>query len=292
MKVLVTGKHGQIARSVAERILGSPRFEIIFAARPQVDLSIPGSLADAVASAKPDIVINAAAFTHVDQAEDQAPLARRINMEAAGEGAQASAKLGIPFLHFSTDYVFDGSGDRPWREDDVASPLNIYGQTKADGETRVLDAGPLNLVVRTSWLFGPFGRNFVKTILTLAARREEIPVVADQRGCPTNTLELVGPLMSLAERAVDGGAGGIWHLAGQGTASWADLARHVVEASAAQGGPSVLIRSISTDQYPTPAKRPLNSSLDCNKIRDRFGIVLPEWRHGIDVLVERLVAGT
>ncbi len=291
MKILVTGKQGQIARSLAERTLGSPRFEIIFAARPELDLSIPGSLAAAIAVAKPDIVINAAAFTHVDQAEVQAPLARRINTEAAGEGAEASAKLHIPFLHLSTDYVFNGSGDRPWREDDLVSPLNVYGRTKADGETRVLDAGPLNLVVRTSWLFGPFGQNFVKTILELAARREEISVVADQRGCPTNTLELVDPLMALAERAVDEGAGGIWHLAGQGTASWADLARHVVEASTANAGPSAHIRPISSDQYPTRAKRPHNSALDCAKIRDRYGIALPAWRQGNDVLVERLVAG-
>lgn len=292
MKILVTGKKGQVARSIAERALKDPSFSLIFAARPQVDLTKPGSLASAIENTEPDIILNAAAFTHVDQAEYDAAIAYRVNAEAAGEGAEAAARLRIPFLQLSTDYVFDGSGDNPWRETDPVAPLNIYGRSKADGEARVLAASPRHLVVRTSWLVSPFGQNFVKTMLGLAAEREEISVVDDQHGCPTSTLDLVDSLLALAARTIEEETAGIWHLAGQGAASWATLAQCIMEASLANGGPFATIRAVTSADFPTPAKRPRNSVLDCGKARDKLGIELPNWRGSIGAIVERLVVRT
>ncbi|WP_346774106.1 sugar nucleotide-binding protein [Sphingomonas sp. HDW15A] len=195
----------------------------------------------------------------------------------------------MPFVHLSTDYVFDGSGTRPWREDDPVSPLGAYGRTKAAGETVVVAASPTHSVVRTSWLVGPFGHNFARTILRLAADRDEIKVVADQHGCPTSSLDLADALIALADCAIAGRAGGIWHLAGQGTASWADLAEEIFTVSAAHGGPSAQVKRIATADYPTPAKRPANSILDGTKVRDALGIALPDWRVGVGAFVPRFI---
>jgi dTDP-4-dehydrorhamnose reductase len=289
MKMLVTGQNGQVARSIAEWAPQSARTTFIFAARPVVDLVEPGSLARAIEHSNPDIVLNAAAYTDVDRSEDNAPLAFRINADAAGEGAEAAAHLGIPFLQLSTDYVFDGSGVVAWRECDPVGPLNIYGRSKAEGEKRVLAASRRHLVVRTSWVVSPFGQNFVKKMLALAAGRHEIPVVADQRGCPTSALELAGPLVALATMAIEEKIAGVWHLAGQGAASWAELAQCVMESSAVNGGPTASIRPIATADFPTAAKRPANSMLDCRKAREMLGIGLPDWQAGVDDIVQRLV---
>ncbi len=286
MKILVSGRDGQVARSLATR---GPAIEWIFAARPDCDLAEPGSFAAAIAAARPDLVINAAAYTAVDRAEDEEALANRINADAAGEGAEAAARLGIPFVQLSTDYVFDGTGKRPWREDDPVAPLGAYGRTKAAGEVAVLSASPAHSVVRTSWLIGPFGRNFAKTMLRLAADRDAINVVADQRGCPTSTLDLADALIAFAGHAVAGRAGGIWHLAGQGAASWADLAEEIFGVSADHGGPAARVKRIATIDYPTPAQRPANSVLDCSKARDRLGIDLPDWHTGVRAFVPSLL---
>lgn len=286
MRILISGRDGQVARSLAER---GPAIDWIFAARPYCDLAEPGSFAAAIEAARPDLVINAAAYTAVDRAEDEEVLAHRINADAAGEGALAAANLNIPFVQLSTDYVFDGSGTRPWRENDPVAPLGAYGRSKAAGEAAVLSASPAHSVVRTSWLMGPFGHNFAKTMLRLAADRGAINVVADQHGCPTSTLDLADALIAFADHAVAGRAGGIWHLAGQGVATWADLAEEIFAVSAAHGGPSAGVNGIATADYPTPATRPANSVLDGTKARETLGIALPNWRAGVPVFIPRLL---
>ena len=286
MRILVSGREGQVARSLAER---SPAINWVFAARPDCDLTKPGSFAAAIEGARPDLVINAAAYTAVDRAEEEEALAHRINADAAGEGAEAAARLGIPFIHLSTDYVFDGSGERPWREDDPVAPLGAYGRTKAAGEKAVLAASAAHSVVRTSWLIGPFGHNFAKTVLRLGADRDTFNVVADQRGCPTSTLDLADALIAFADHAIAGRASGIWHLAGQGTATWAYLAEEILTVSAAHGGPSARVNRIATADYAAPATRPANSVLDSTKAREILGIALPEWRAGVRAFLPRLL---
>jgi dTDP-4-dehydrorhamnose reductase len=286
MRIFVSGRDGQVARSLAER---GPSIDWIFAARPDCDLGEPGRFASAIAAASPDLVINAAAYTAVDRAEEEEALAHRINADAAGEGAEAAACLAIPFVQLSTDYVFDGSGTRPWREDDPVAPLGAYGRTKAAGEAAVLAASPKHSVVRTSWLVGPFGHNFAKTMLRLAADRDAIGVVADQHGCPTSTLDLADALIELAGHSVAGRASGIWHLAGKGAATWADLAEAIFDVSAANGGPTARVTHITTAEYPTAAKRPANSVLDATKAGATLGIALQDWRAGVRAFVPRLL---
>lgn len=288
MRVLVTGRDGQIAASLAERARLRPQIALEFAARPRVDLAIPGSLAAAIESARPDIVINAAAFTAVDRAEADEARAFRINAEAAGEGAEMAGKLGIPFIQLSTDYVFGGAPGRPWREDDPIAPLSAYGRTKAEGERRVMAVFGNPCCVRTSWLISPFGHNFARTMLRLAAERDEIAVVADQRGRPTSALDLADALLDLVGRALAGEAAGIWHIANAGEASWAGLAEEVMGVSREAGGPHAVIRPIASADYPAPAPRPANSVLDCTRARDELGIDLPDWREAVGTIVRRL----
>jgi dTDP-4-dehydrorhamnose reductase len=230
--------------------------------------------------------VNAAAYTAVDRAEEEEALAQRINADAAGEGAEAAAALGIPFVQISTDYVFDGSRHRAWREDDFVSPINAYGRSKAAGEALVLAASSRHAVIRTSWLIGPFGHNFAKTILRLAADRDEIAVVGDQRGCPTSTLELADALLAFVEK----GASGIWHVANQGEASWAELASVILAESAKLGGPTATVRTIASADYTTAADRAANSVLDCTRAREQLGIALPGWRDGVTRFMPMLIA--
>lgn len=289
MRLLVTGRHGQLAQSLARAALGRPEVELLFAARPEVDLAVPGSLGAAIVAARPDVVINAAAFTAVDRAEAEPALAQRINADAAGEAAAAAARVGAAIIQLSTDYVFDGRGDRPWGEDDPTGPVNVYGASKLAGEAQVVAANPRHLVVRTSWIISRFGHNFARTMIRLAADRDEVAVVADQRGCPTEAGALATALLDLAERN-NVVPPGLYHLAGGGEASWAELAEAIMAASRAHGGPSANIRPIATADYPTPAPRPRYTVLDCSKARE-LGLTLPPWREAIDGLVRGLLAG-
>lgn len=291
MRIMVTGKEGQLARSLAERAPHHPNISLMFAARPEVDLAVPGKLASAVEQIRPDLVINAAAYTAVDAAEKDEALAQRINAEAAGEGAEAAARIGATFMQLSTDYVFNGDSTEAWSEGDVVDPINAYGRTKAEGERRVLAADARHIVVRTSWLLGPFGHNFLKTMLRLASERDEIAVVDDQWGCPTMTLDLADALLVLAGEVVSGEARGIIHLANSGKATWATLAQEIFVASAARGGPSATVRRITSADYPTPARRPLNSVLNCITAQARYGVSLRDWRESLGHVVSRLVVG-
>ena len=293
MRLLVIGRHGQLARCLEERAGEHGGLSLGFAARPGCDLAEPGSAAATIVRERPALVVNAAAYTAVDRAEQEETLAHRINAEAAGEIAAAAAEVGAGLVHVSTDYVFDGSAERPWREDDAIAPLGAYGRTKAAGELAVRERNGDHLILRTAWVYSPFGQNFVKTMLRLAAEREEIAVVADQRGSPTNALDLAGLILTLAERRVGGdrdGWGRTYNAAGTGEASWAELAEEAMRASAAHGGPVARIRRIGTADFPTPARRPAWSVLDQGRLQEQFGLSLPQWRPSLEPLVARILA--
>lgn len=277
--LLVFGASGQVATEL-QRL--AP--DALFLGRDQVDLTDPGACAAAIDTARPTAVINAAAYTTVDRAESEPDLADLVNARAPGEMAAACAGLGIPCLHVSTDYVFDGQGTNPRTEDDPVGPLGVYGRTKLQGETAIAQAGGQWAVLRTSWVFSAHGTNFVRTMLRLADQRDELTIVADQTGGPTPAADIARALLMMADRMTgDRKAGGIYHFAGAPDVTWADFAREIF----AQSGRACTVRDIATADYPTPAMRPANSRLDCSRIVRDFGIDRPDWRAGLrDVLTE------
>lgn len=288
MNLLVIGRNGQLARSLEERAAARGLAGLSFAGRPDVDLLVPGSAAQTIHSRRPDVVINAAAYTNVDGAEAEARQVMRINADAAGEIAGAAADIGCATIQLSTDYVFDGSAGSPYTEAAMPGPINRYGESKLAGERAVAEANPRHTIIRTSWLVGPYGRNFVKTMLRLAEARDEIAVVDDQRGRPTSTLDLADAILAVAERLVTGGAPPTLHVAGEGDCSWADLAAEVMRASAAAGGPSASIRPIASADYPTAAVRPAYSILSTDLFSESFSVPMQPWRPMVAALVERL----
>ena len=288
MRILVTGREGQVARSLAER---GGDHELVFAGRPELDLADPASIESAVRDARPDLVISAAAYTAVDKAEDEPELAMAINGEAPGVLARAAAQAGAPVLHLSTDYVFDGGGTRPWREDDPTAPLNVYGATKLAGEQAVAASGARYAILRTAWVYSPFGANFVKTMLRLAETRDELSVVEDQAGCPTSAFDIADALLVVAkawQHKPQRGADAIYHFAGTGETDWAGFARAIFAESARHGGPSARVNGIPSRDYPTRAVRPVNSRLDCTRFAETFGHRAPDWRQSFAAVVERL----
>jgi dTDP-4-dehydrorhamnose reductase len=291
MKILVTGRDGQLARSLVER--GASRgLNIISVGRPELDLERPESIASAIAAAAPDLVINAAAYTAVDQAEDEPELARRINGTAAGEVAAAARRAGARVIQISTDYVFDGRSDQPYREDASTNPLGAYGRSKLDGEEAVRAANPDHAIVRTAWVYSPFGRNFVKTMLDLARSRDSLTIVGDQQGNPSSALDLADGLLTLVSRWRDDpakGRGETYHLTGAGSTSWDMFARQIFAEAAKLGGPSAEVRSIRSEDYPTKAARPRNSRLDCLKFECDFGYRAPAWQLSTAQIVGRLI---
>ena len=291
MKLLVTGREGQLARSIAERAADHPGLDVIFTSRLEADLSSSGSVAAAIVAVRPDLVVNAAAYTAVDQAEAEPALAFRINAEGAGEASSAARDVGAAIIQPSTDYVFDGRSAKPYREDDPAEPLSVYGRSKLAGEEAVRAANPDHLILRTAWVYSPFGRNFVKTMLALAADREELSVVEDQVGCPTSALDLADAILQIAGRWREGnrtGLGETYHLAGDGSASWFDLATSVMDECRRLGLPAAKVRPIATADWPTKAVRPTNAVLDCSKIERDLGLRLSDWRASVAETVERL----
>lgn len=294
MRILVTGREGQLVRSLVEHAAGRADLELITAGRPEIDLERPGSIAEAIDAARPDLVVNAAAYTAVDQAEQEREQAFRINADAAGEAAAAARDVGARFVQISTDYVFDGSGDRAWRPDDPTGPLGVYGASKLAGEQQVRAAHPEALILRTAWVYSPFGKNFVKTMLRLAEQRDEVRVVGDQRGCPTNGLDIADAVLRVAEiwaEGRDAGVGSTMHVGGSEACSWAEFAEGVFAASAACGGPSARVVPITTAEFPTPARRPANSVLDSSAFEQAFGWPIPSWRDSLAPVVERILGG-
>ena len=293
MKLLIIGKEGQLARALAERASDIRELERVFAGRPEVDLQVPGAVADAIRSVRPDLVVNAAAYTAVDQAEDEPQLAMRINGDAAGEAAAAAHAVGAPIVQISTDYVFDGTAGGAYREDAETNPLGSYGRSKLEGEEQVRASNPMHLIIRTAWVYSPWGRNFVRTMLNLARERDEVRVVADQFGSPTSALDLADALLSVAPHMRDEGRSSVWgtyHLVARGRCSWADFAERIFTVSASLGGPSAAVRRIATEDFPTRASRPRNSALDSGKFERRFGYAMPMWADPVATVVERLVA--
>jgi len=293
MRLLVTGAEGQLVRSLKERAPHAD-IEIIALGRPALDLSAPESLARALEGIEFDALVNAAAYTAVDKAESEEALATRINGEAPGVLAEIAKARGVPFLQVSTDYVFDGEGERPYREDDPVGPVGAYGRSKLAGERAARTANPETTVLRTAWVYSPFGANFVKTMLRLGETRAEISVVADQRGNPSSALDLADAILSIASQRVARGPGfgaGIFHMTGSGEAVWAALAEAVFEEAERFGRKPVKVKRIATADYPTPAKRPKNSRLDNAKLGQVFGLTLPDWRESTRACVARLLAG-
>ena len=271
--LLVFGRTGQVATELARR---APDAE--FAGRERADLTRPDDCAALIRAHRPSAVINAAAWTAVDKAETDPASARLVNADAPAAMARACAELGIPFLGISTDYVFDGSGDEARTEDAPTGPLGVYGATKLAGEQAIAEAGGQWAVLRTSWVFSAHGANFVKTMLRLGAERDTLTVVADQIGGPTPAGDIAAPLLAMAGAMRDqAGRGGIYHFAGAPDVSWADFARAIFS----RAGIDCRVTDIPTSAYPTPARRPLNSRLDCRRIEADFGIARPDWRDGL-----------
>ena len=280
--LLVFGQGGQLSTELA---LQAP--EARFLGQDQADLTDPAACAALLRDLAPRAVINAAAHTAVDRAESEPEIAHLINAAAPAAMARVAADLGIPFLHVSTDYVFDGSGDTPWRETDATGPLGVYGASKLAGEQGVAAAGGQWAVLRTSWVFSAHGNNFVRTMLRLGAERDELRVVADQHGGPTPARAIADACLTMiAAMQADPARGGIYHFAGAPDTTWAGFARAIMQ----RGGLSCRIIDIPSSDYPTPAHRPANSRLDCSAIARDFGISRPDWRDGLAQAITELQA--
>jgi dTDP-4-dehydrorhamnose reductase len=291
VRVAVSGRSGQVVTSLRERGAAAGH-QVIALGRPDLDLGNPASVRQALESASPDVIISAAAYTAVDKAEDEQTLAHSSNAAGAGAMAEAARALGVPLVHISTDYVFDGTLPRPYRETDATRPTGVYGASKLAGEAAVLAAHAGNsAVLRVAWVYSPFGGNFVKTMLRLAGERDEVSVVADQIGNPTSALDIADGILKVASNLVadaDPARRGVFHMTTGGEASWADFAEAIFAASAAAGGPTARVRRITTAEYPTPARRPANSRLDSRLIARVHDVVLPDWRNSLQDVVRRL----
>jgi dTDP-4-dehydrorhamnose reductase len=290
VRLLVTGRDGQVARSLAER--AGIDIEVVRIGRPDFDLARPETIAPAIRAVRPDVVVSAAAYTAVDRAEEEPDLAFAVNALGAGAVAEASSGIGVPIVHLSTDYVFDGEADAPYGEDREPAPRGVYGVSKLAGERMVAEANPHHLILRTAWVYSPFGSNFVRTMLRLAAERDEIAVVSDQWGNPTSALDIADAVLLAAGRLhgrPDFAAYGVYHLAGAGATNWSGFARHILETSARLGGPNARVRDIATADYPTKASRPANSRLSTEKFAAAFGWHAPEWRSSTNEVVRRVL---
>jgi dTDP-4-dehydrorhamnose reductase len=281
--ILVFGKTGQVARSLAALEARAPA-PLRFLGREEADLTEPARCASAIEACKPLAVINAAAWTAVDAAEAAEAEATVVNGEAPGAMARACARVGIPFLHISSDYVFDGSGAAPQAPESPVAPLGAYGRSKALGEGLVQASGARALILRTSWVFSSFGANFVKTMLRLGAERERLGVVDDQVGGPTSADAIACALLTLTDALLTGHPGGLYHFAGAPAVSWAGFASEIMK----EAGLSCVIDPIPSEAYPTPAPRPRNSRLACEALLSDFGIPQPDWQADLAQVLHKL----
>lgn len=295
MRIAVTGRDGQVVRSLVERSAGHPGVTVIPLGRPELDLLKPETILPAIRAARPDVVVSAAAYTAVDQAEDEPAVAAAINEVGAGKVAEAAAAVSAPVIHLSTDYVYAGDGDQPYGEADPPAPRSVYGRTKLAGEVAVAAANPRHVILRTAWVYSPFGKNFAKTMLRLAADRDIVRVVADQYGNPTSALDIADGILAIAPQLLGQAPTerfGVFHLAGTGSTHWAGFASAVFEASGAAGGPVARVEEITTADFPTKAKRPANSRLSTERLHEVFGWKAPDWRSSCDAVVRRLTDTT
>lgn len=290
--MVVTGREGQVVRSLLETA-DIADIEIEAVGRPHLDLTAPReAIFETLNAAAPDIIVNAAAYTQVDRAEGEADLAFSVNEEGARSVAIAARRLDVPLIHLSTDYVFDGTKSTPYSEDDLPNPATVYGASKLAGEHAVLVEQPRSAVLRTAWVFSPFGSNFVRTMLRLAAQCDEIGVVSDQIGNPTSAIDIAHGIIAVARNLFqedDPQHCGVFHMTAAGEASWAELAEEVFATSATAGGPSASVRRIATANYPTAARRPANSRLSCEKLACAHDVRLPEWKAPVRSVVQRVL---
>ncbi|MES1942239.1 dTDP-4-dehydrorhamnose reductase [Salinisphaera sp. T5B8] len=289
-RVLLIGRHGQVARAVREQASAHEDYMLDVLARPEIDLAQPQGLAERVAERRPDIVINAAAYTAVDRAESEPALAARINCDAVAELAAGAEAAGAVFIHLSTDYVFDGTGQAAWTPDDAPSPIGVYGRTKREGELAAMARCERTLIVRTAWVFSPFGNNFVRTMLRLREQHDELRVVADQYGNPTSALDIARGLWAAVAMIEDGAeeSYGVFHLAGDGATHWADFAREIFRQVGGGDGRGMTVHAIPSDEYPTAAQRPANARLDSSRFEAVFGFRCSPWPQALAEVLERL----
>ena len=291
IRIVVTGRHGQVARALTEA--GAQlNVEIVPLGRPELDLGVPESIGFALTAAAPDIIVNAAAYTAVDQAEQEPERADAINATGAGIVAAAARSLGVPIIHLSTDYVFDGFKATPYSEADEVAPAGVYGASKLAGEQAVAVMAFDHVILRTAWVYAPYGKNFVRTMIALGQTRDEVRVVADQWGCPTYAPDIATAIITIARNLLSNpdnpGLRGLFNLAGNGETSWADFALAIFAILRAKGMRAPVVIPITTADYPTAARRPANSRLDCGKLARLHGIRLPTWQDSLRTCLERL----
>jgi dTDP-4-dehydrorhamnose reductase len=292
MKIIVFGADGQIGREVCGAAW-LPRHVILPVDRKAVDITKAADVSAILTRETPNLAINLAAYTAVDRAESEPDLAWAVNCAGAAHIAAVCGENATPLIHLSTDYVFDGRKAGPYREDDAVGPLGVYGRSKEAGERAVRAALAQHVILRTAWVFGAHGANFVKTMLRLAAERPAVRVVADQRGCPTPAADIAAALTLIAGHIEKGsGKWGTYHFAGDSAVSWHRFAEAIFDLAAPQLAARPKVEPITTDQYPTPAQRPMNSVLDCRKIEAAFGISPPPWREGLARVIRELPGET
>ena len=284
--ILVTGGSGQLATSL--RAAGGDR--VRGAGRPALDFDAPDTIRRVFDEVAPAIVVNAAAYTAVDAAENDRDAAARANRDAPGHLAELCAGAGIPLIHVSTDYVYDGRKGAPYVETDPTAPTGVYGRTKLDGEAAALAANPLTVVLRTAWVFSPYGRNFVRTMLNAQLKTSSLKVVGDQHGSPTSAPDLADAILAIVAHGIDEADAGIYHAANRGFATWHGLAVATFEAACRHGRAMPDVAAIRTEDWPTPAIRPADTRLDCDKLARTFGVSLPDWHASLSTTVDLLLA--
>ncbi|HVH74868.1 MAG TPA: dTDP-4-dehydrorhamnose reductase [Stellaceae bacterium] len=285
MRVLVFGGGGQVGFDLA-RARWPEGFALRSLDRAEADITEPAAIAAALAAEPPDLVVNLAAYTAVDRAESESERAWAVNCAGAGNVARAASTRGVPLVHISTDYVFDGTKSGPYREEDPVNPLGQYGASKEAGERAVREAAPRHVILRTQWVYGVAGANFVKTMLRLGRERDVVRVVADQWGGPTAAADLARAIVAIAQQIAAGSvAWGTYHYAGAGAVSWHGFAEAIFDLAAPYLGRRPRLERVATADYPTPARRPLNSVLDCEKIRRDFGITPRPWRQSLEAML-------
>ena len=291
MKLLVLGAAGQVGRELC-RLTWPVGTAIVAIDRPGIDIAEPGAVIAALARERPDIVVNAAAYTAVDRAESEPDAAWAANCAGPANLATGCAEAHIPFIHLSTDYVYDGSKAGPYREDDPVNPLGVYGKSKEAGDRAIREVLPEHVILRTAWVYSAHGHNFVKTMLRLAAERPALRVVADQTGSPTSAADIAGAIQEIVRQIRAGNTRwSTYHFAGAGAVSWHAFAKAIFAEAAPWRGPPPSVEAITTADYPTPARRPLNSVLDCAKIGEAFGITPRPWREALAEIIRELFEG-
>ena len=293
MRIAVTGKSGQVVCALSEAGVKNG-VDILPVGRPEADLENPDAVKKALKQLAPDLIISAAAFTAVDAAESHKEQAFKVNSDGASVVAETSAEIGVPLIHISTDYVYDGTKSEPYVETDATAPGSVYGASKLAGERAVIAAAPDNhVIVRTAWVYSAFGSNFVKTMLRVGQTRDALTVVDDQIGCPTSAHDMANGLLEISKNLLSDPKGpgrrGVYHLCGSGAASWADFAQKIFTVSRSFGGPFAEVVKIPSSEYPTPAKRPANSQLNTDKLHFDHNVRLPHWEGSAESVVKRIL---